>query len=345
MTASPSATATIGTGSPAITPAPTRRVVDAPTRMFHWLFAATFLGAYLTAESEHWRLLHVTLGYTFAGLLGFRLLYGLFGPRQAGLGLRWRRVAGAPAWLRSLGSARSLSAVNWRQGQNLAVALAIVAMLALVVPLVLSGYGTYDDWGGLLGGRLGGDWLEETHEFFGNAFLMVVLAHVGLIAVLSVLRRQNQALPMLTGRARGAGPSLVQHNRAWLACLLLLAVVGFGAWQWRDSPRGLMPARDAASASHAQAVGKVHGKRHDADDDCPSTGVMPLRRPRTRHAAGARGTGQSNFSLAATEAWSEGHSAPARPGGRVLSPMRLPSRRMSSTCRGDVIVKMKSMRS
>ena len=34
----------------ACTPSPARRVIDAPTRMFHWLFAACFVGAYLTAN-------------------------------------------------------------------------------------------------------------------------------------------------------------------------------------------------------------------------------------------------------------------------------------------------------
>lgn len=235
MHASPSST--VGTSRPASIPTASRLVIDAPTRMFHWLFALSFGGAYLTAESEHWRPLHVTLGYAFAGLLVFRLLYGMVGPRQAGLGLLWRRLAGVPAWLRSLLAARSLSAVNWRQGQNLTMALAIVSMLALVVPLVLSGYGTYNDWGDVLGG----DWLEEAHEGVGNAFLILVLAHVALVAALSLLRRQNQALPMITGRVRGNGPNLVRHNRAWLAVLMLLAVVALGAWQWRDSSRGWIP--------------------------------------------------------------------------------------------------------
>ena len=94
----------------------------------------------------------------------------------------------------------------------------------------------------------GGDWLEELHELFGNAFLIVVLAHLALIALLSVLRRQNQALPMLTGRLPGSGPSPVRHNRSWLAGLLLLAVLAFGAWQWQDSPRGLVPGLGAGGA-------------------------------------------------------------------------------------------------
>lgn len=261
MSANPSvlatARATVGA------PTPTRRVVDAPMRMFHALFAASFLGAYLTAESEHWRLLHVSLGYTFAGLLGFRVLYGVFGPAQVRLGALWRRVVGLPAWLRTLRGAPSLAAVNWRQGQNLAMGLAIVSMLALVLPLVLSGYGSYNEWGDALGGDL---W-EEAHEFFGNAFLAVVLAHLGLIAGLSVLRRQNLALPMLTGRVRGAGPNLVRHNRAWLAGLLLLAVLGFGVWQWREAPSDVGAGRDSGSAMHTTAVGGGARPRHDRDDD------------------------------------------------------------------------------
>ena len=261
MTASPSA-ALGSTGHPSL-PAASRLVVDAPTRMFHWLFALTFVGAYATAESEHWRLLHVTLGYAFAGLLAFRVLYGIFGPRQAGLGLLWRRLAGAPAWLRSLRAARSLSAVHWRQGQNLAMALAIVSMLALVAPLVISGYGTYNDWGDVLGG----DWLEEVHEVVGNAFLSVVLAHLALIAGLSLLRRQNQALAMITGRVRGSGPSLVQHNRAWLAGLLLLAVTAFGAWQWRAAPQGPVQTRRDAGTLDSPSWRAGHRVHRSSDDD------------------------------------------------------------------------------
>ncbi|WP_341916787.1 cytochrome b/b6 domain-containing protein [Polaromonas sp. YR568] len=232
---------------------PSRRVTDAPTRMFHWLFALSFLGAYVTADGESWRLLHVTLGYTMAGLLVFRVLYGLFGPRQAGLGLMWRKLAGAPAWLRSLTQSRSLASINWRQGQNLLMALAVVALLLMVVPLTLSGYATYNDWGDFLGG----DWLEDVHEFFGEAFLFVVLAHLALIAGLSLLRRKNQALPMLTGRIDGKGPDLVQKNRAWLAALLLLAVLAFGAWEWQQSPNGLI----SNKASNSPTAGQAH------DDD------------------------------------------------------------------------------
>ena len=237
-------------------PAPSRRVVDAPTRMFHWLFALCFVGAYLTADGDSWRPLHVTLGYTVAGLLGFRVLYGLLGPRHARLGLMWRKLGSAPAWLRSLPQARSLADINARQGQNLLMALGVVALLLIVLPLTLSGYATHNDWGDFLGG----DWLEDLHEFFGEAMLAVVLAHVALIAGLSLLRRKNQAQPMLTGQVDGTGPDLAKKNHAWLAALLLLSVLAFGAWQWQQSPNGLIPsaAWNAGGSDHSQS---------DDDDD------------------------------------------------------------------------------
>ena len=236
MNNTPSLQPASAAAQPAAAKGPSRRVTDAPTRMFHWLFALCFAGAYATADGEHWRLLHVTLGYTMAGLLGFRVLYGIFGPRTSGLGLLWRKLAGAPAWLRALPKATSITKINWRQGQNLLMALAIALLLAMVVPLTLSGYATYKDWGDMLGG----DWIEEVHEFFGEAMLFVVLAHLALIAGLSMLRRKNQALPMLTGRVEGPGPNLVQKNRTWLAAALLLAVLAFGAWEWQQSPNGLI---------------------------------------------------------------------------------------------------------
>ena len=81
-----------GHGTCTSTSTPGRLVVDAPTRMFHGLFALTFIGAYVTADSEHWRLLHVTLGYAFGGLAGFRVMYGLVGPRHAGAAAAARLV-------------------------------------------------------------------------------------------------------------------------------------------------------------------------------------------------------------------------------------------------------------
>ena len=51
------------------TPRPGILVWDLPLRIFHWLLAASFAGAFLTAESERWRDVHVMLGYTMLALV------------------------------------------------------------------------------------------------------------------------------------------------------------------------------------------------------------------------------------------------------------------------------------
>ena len=61
-------------------------VWDAPVRVFHWLMVLSFAGAWLSAESERLRLVHVSLGYTMAGLVVFRLVWGLIGTRHARFG-------------------------------------------------------------------------------------------------------------------------------------------------------------------------------------------------------------------------------------------------------------------
>lgn len=69
---------------------PTRRMMDAPTRAFHWVLALCFVGAYATSEGERWRLVHITLGYTMIGLIGFRLVWLLVGLRCKQGSTPWR---------------------------------------------------------------------------------------------------------------------------------------------------------------------------------------------------------------------------------------------------------------
>ena len=199
--------------------AATRKVIDAPTRIFHWGFTLCFLGAYITSESEKLRLVHVTLGYTMAGLFAFRIIWGLVGPRHVRLGLLWRKLTGAPDWFKSLKRARSPSAINWRQGQNLLMSAAVVALLFAVIPVTLTGYASLNDWGG--------KWLKQIHEGAGEFYLWLVIGHLALIALLSVLRRKNQAMPMLTGKMEGVGPDLIRKDHRIIAGCLVATIAGW----------------------------------------------------------------------------------------------------------------------
>ena len=62
---------------------------DIPTRLFHWMLALSFVGAWLTHESDQWLGVHVFLGYLMMGLVAFRVLWGLAGTHYARFSAFW----------------------------------------------------------------------------------------------------------------------------------------------------------------------------------------------------------------------------------------------------------------
>ena len=205
---------------------PRTLVWDAPVRVFHWLMVLTFAGAWITAESESWRLLHVTLGYTMAGLVAFRLLWGLVGTRHA----RFASFVRGPKAVARYVGALARGRPEPHAGHNPAGAVAIVALIGLAIAVTLSGWATYEE--------LGGHWLEEAHEAVAGAMLAVVGVHVAGVAVSSWLHRENLVRAMITGRK--AVPPRDGIRSAWrsVAAIMLLAVVAFWGQQWTSAPRG-----------------------------------------------------------------------------------------------------------
>jgi cytochrome b len=224
-----------------------RRILvwDAPVRVFHWLMVASFATAYLSAETERWRLLHVTAGYTMAGLVVFRLLWGFVGTRHARFSAFVRGPRAVTAYLKSLLARRPAHHV----GHNPAGAVAIVLLLALTAVSAVSGWSIYNE--------IGPEALEGLHEFSGNAMLLVVLVHVAGVIVSSRLHHENLVRAMVTGRKSGRPDEGVAHARRALAALMLVAVLGFWAWQWQTAPA---PGAQTARAEHATG-------HHDNDND------------------------------------------------------------------------------
>lgn len=218
-------------------------VWDLPVRVFHALLAASFIGAYLTAESERWRLVHVTLGYTVAGLVVFRLLWGIVGTRHARFASFVRGPQAVARYLGSLLQGRP----EHHTGHNPAGALAIVGLLGLALLVAGSGWAVYSD--------IGGDWLEELHEAAANTMLALVLVHVAGVVASSWLHRENLVRGIVTGRKQGGSDEAIRSAWRSLGALLLVAVLGFWAWQWQAAPA---PTAQAAA-------GQPHG--HDDDDD------------------------------------------------------------------------------
>ncbi len=219
-------------------------VWDAPLRVFHWLMAATFVGAYLTAEDESWRTVHVTLGYTMAGLVAFRIVWGVIGPRWARFSSFVRGPAAVARYVRSL----LRGTPEHHTGHNPAGALAIVAMLGLAWIVATTGWLVYNS---AIGERL-----EESHELAANLMLAVVVLHLAGVLLGTWLHRENLAKTMVTG-VRSAKPTDgIRSSRRGIAALMIVAVLAFWAFQWQASP------------SHPGAVpGSHHGDRDHDDDD------------------------------------------------------------------------------
>jgi len=229
-------------------------VWDAPVRVFHWLMVLSFAGAYLTAESERWRLVHVSLGYTMGGLVAFRILWGLMGTRYARFSSFVRGPAAVMRYLWSLRSGKPEHSV----GHNPAGAVAIVLLLLTSVAIVATGWAAFN--------AVGGNWVEELHEGAGNAMLAVVAVHIAGVVLASRLHGENLVRSMLTGRKEGV-PNEGIH-RAWggLAVLLLAAVLGFWCLQWQGAPSGTAaPTPEAAQyRERAPMMGTEHPETQDA---------------------------------------------------------------------------------
>lgn len=216
-------------------------VWDVPTRVFHWLMVLSFAGAYLTAESERYRDIHVVLGYTLLGLIAFRLLWGFFGTRYA----QFRSFLFKPGEI----AAYALSLVKGRPahyvGHNPLGSVSIWLLLGLGIVAGVSGVLLFED--------IGGDALEELHELASNAMLAVVFIHIAGVAVSSVLHRENLARAMVTGFKSGEPEQGIRRSYLWLGVIMLAAAVAF----WVGYPATGLVAQDA-QATHAG---------HDDDDD------------------------------------------------------------------------------
>jgi len=187
-------------------------VWDLPTRAFHWLLALSFAGAFLTAESERFRDIHVMLGYTMLGLIGFRLVWGLVGTRYARFGSFLFGPAAVRDYLKSLLTLRPQHYL----GHNPAGSWAIWLILLLGVVTGASGYAVYSDFGG--------EMLEELHEGAANFMLAVIVVHVAGVLVSSLVHRENLVKAMITGYKNGE-PALGIRSAHWLMAVGMVAGV------------------------------------------------------------------------------------------------------------------------
>lgn len=188
-------------------------VWDIPLRLFHWSLALCFAGAWLTAESEYWKLWHVSFGYSMALLIGFRLIWGVTGTRYA----RFSQFIKGPAAIKAYFMSYLRGQSQHYVGHNPAGALAIIAILLSVAITVATGYATYEE--------LGGDWLPEVHEVMASLLMGIVVLHIAAVIFTSVLQKENLPRAMLTGKKLISARESIDRKRPLIALLLLCALL------------------------------------------------------------------------------------------------------------------------
>jgi cytochrome b len=221
---------------------PARRTLvwDAPVRVFHWLLAASFALAWFTSEGERWQLVHITAGYTMAGLVVFRLLWGVVGTRHARFAEFVRGPRAIVDYLLSLVRGRP----QHHAGHNPAGGLAIVALLLLAALTAASGWASQQE--------LGGRWLEEAHEALAGAMLGLVVLHVAAVIVSSRLHRENLVAAMVDGRKAVSPREGIRRPWRGIAAVLLAGVLGSWWLQWSTPP----------AADNAVVPARHHDHRH-----------------------------------------------------------------------------------
>jgi cytochrome b len=193
------------------------RVWDLPTRVGHWLLAVAFLVAWITGDSEEWRLVHVMAGATMVAVVLYRVAWGFVGTNYARFNQFVMHPAAVVAYLKSLLG----GSPEHHTGHNPAGGLAIVALLATTLVTGAVGWLAYQDFGG--------DWLGEFHEGAANFLMALVGVHLAGVAIGSLAHGENLPRSMVTGLKRGEASEAITGTKPVALVVLLIWVVA-AAW-------------------------------------------------------------------------------------------------------------------
>ena len=187
------------------------RVWDPFVRVFHWLLAATVLIDWFTDEP---RWMHIWLGYLAAVLVVLRVAWGFIGPEPARFA---SFVRGPTEVLGYLGGLVRFSSRRYL-GHSPAGGAMVVALLFMVAATVATGFVNLaqDEGAGPLAGviakverppRVPGQrrpplLSKQVHETVANITLLLVVLHLGGVALASVAHKENLVAAMFTGRKR-----------------------------------------------------------------------------------------------------------------------------------------------
>ena len=185
--ASASLAAALSTPQP---PSAMVEVWDGRIRAFHWGLVVLFITAYLSAEDSE--RLHLLAGYSIAGLLVLRVVWGFSGSQHA----LFRDFVRSPREvLNYLKLAREHRAPRYL-GHNPAGGAMTIALLVMITSICLTGHlMTTDAW-------WGSEAMEDFHELLVNCTLGLIGLHLLGNLLSSRMHHENLTMSMITGFKR-----------------------------------------------------------------------------------------------------------------------------------------------
>jgi len=180
-----------------------RRVWDLPTRLFHWALVATVAtGLYLGEFRDFSTInLHFYAGYATAGLLVFRILWGLIGSPPSRLKALFPTPRRLFAYVTTIGR-RQPSGVA---GHNPLGALSVVAMMAALIVQIVTGLFAEDD--ALFSEGPFSEYISESsvitmtsiHYLSSRVILFLIATHIAAVFFYWIWKRENLIKPMISG--------------------------------------------------------------------------------------------------------------------------------------------------
>lgn len=216
---------------------PRLRIWDWPTRLFHWLLAASVVALIVTAQiggnAMEW---HLRLGHVVLALLLFRILWGFTGGY-------WSRFSTfVPSPLRLLRYLQGKGNAADKAGHNPLGALSVIAMLALLALQVGTGLVSDDEiaFAGPLVRFVSGDsiaWATVWHKGWGQWLIYAAIAlHLAAIAYYRIFKHEKLLPAMLHGDKLHQPQELPASRDGWRAivpaCFFAAACAVMAYWVW-----------------------------------------------------------------------------------------------------------------
>lgn len=206
------------------------KVWDPLVRLFHWSLVLFFIVAYITGEEESW--IHIQAGYVVLGLISFRVIWGLIGPKYARFTQFVYRPSEVLAYFKSLFT----RSPKHYLGHNPLGGWMVIALLSMLFVVTFSGlklYAVEEGKGPLAhnvelissayadrdedhddkheyrnknhdgeGEEFWEEFWEEIHEASAEFLLFLIFLHIVGVLISSLLHGENLVRSMITGEKK-----------------------------------------------------------------------------------------------------------------------------------------------